>query len=518
MKIDARLSYDKVSYADDFDAHMVVSVTAPSTSAGSRPSICVIPVIDVSPSMQGEKFEYAKRSILKLIDHLHTGDYCGLIQFSGRAEVIAAPVKITPDHKEDLRRKVGALRIGNATNVADALLLGLQVANHMDLSAEVITRVILFTDGDSNTGPAIRPKDILALVEPNLGLASVSAFGYGEDVKQDFLADLAKLGKANYAFVRNPDDALSAFGKELGGLLSTYATDLQIEISPVSGHLVSKVITDVEAEEEEVGNEITIKIPDILGEETRHIVLGFKLKAVKNAFPRPVTVADISMGFDVLDANGRKERKTLEVKPKVFFVKPGDEDTEPNKEVDVIVGLAQIIRAQIEAEERAKRGDYRGAMQHMQDIGDSVSRRGHKRLSRLANNVTGKLQDRGTYAAAGAYLASVSRGGTRGMGVASYEVSAAAELGELGVQMSNSAQTITADSFNADPPLDVIPPLDVVPPLSLGLESLQDAVASLPVNSGSWVTNGPPLPKDPPKTPAAKPRSKIKQSKTSTRW
>lgn len=221
MKIDARLTFDKIRFDQDFDAHLVLSLTAPTVEQSEkRQAVCIIPVIDVSPSMQGEKMAYAKQSVLKLIDHLQAGDYCGLVEFSYSANVIAKPTKVTAASKDDLKRKVGDLRIGNATNIADALLTGLKLANDMDLPSEVITRVILFTDGQANTGVATRSADILKLVEPNLGLASVSAFGYGTDADQQLLANIAKNGKANYAFVRNPDDALSAFGKELGGLLS----------------------------------------------------------------------------------------------------------------------------------------------------------------------------------------------------------------------------------------------------------------------------------------------------------
>ena len=71
MKIDARLTFDKIRHDQDKTAHLVLTLTAP-TKAGeeARQNLCVVPVIDVSGSMAGEKLEYAKRSALKLIDHL----------------------------------------------------------------------------------------------------------------------------------------------------------------------------------------------------------------------------------------------------------------------------------------------------------------------------------------------------------------------------------------------------------------------------------------------------------------
>ena len=448
MKIDARLTFEKVRFDQDFDAHLVISLMAPSPEGElKRPRICIIPVIDVSPSMAGEKIAYAKRSVEKLIDHLSPTDYCGLVQFSGRAEVIQRPVKVTTAAKDDLKRKVGDLQLGSATNIADALLVGCELANQMDLPGEIITRVIIFTDGQANTGPAIHRGDILKLVEANVGIATVSAFGYGRDADQTLLSEMAKLGKANYAFIQNPDDALTAFGKELGGLLSTYATSVELNVSPLVGHEISSIVSDVDAEEEKIGGDMTIKIPELLAEEQRDIVLAVKLKAQQAGGPRPVNVFEVKAGYDILDANRHKERKAAEAKAKAQFVRDGEQDTKANPDLDRIVGLAQVIRAQIEAEEQAKRGNFLGAQQVMAAAAASVQQRGHGGLQRLASNVSSRLASPSHYADGASYLASSRSGGTRGYGVTSYDANALSDLESVGVQVSNSVQTSTSNAF-----------------------------------------------------------------------
>jgi len=456
MKIDARLTFNKVQFDQDADAHLVLSLTAPAvTGDAKRPPLCFVPLIDVSPSMEGEKLAYAKKSLIKLIDHLTPNDYCGLIQFSYDAQVLQKPVRCTLEAKDDLKRKVGALTLSGSTNIASALLEGFSVANNMDLPSEVITRVILFTDGAANAGPAKTPAEILALVKPNIGIASVSAFGYGNDAQQDFLLDLAKSGNGNYAFVQNPDDALSAFGKELGGLLSTHATNLVLEVSPLAGHQITGVISDVEVEDEALG-QIAIKIPDILSEETRHIVIGVKLQAQKNAFPREVNVFDVKIGYDILDANLRREHKTLEVKAKVQFVKAGEEQKAADTDLDQIVGLAQIVRAQIEAETHAKAGNYTLASAVMRNFSVDVGNRGLVGLGAVAQDLSSRVGSQVSYTSSGnsAYMASISRGATRGLG-GTYDVGAAAVLRSAGVVLSNSSQDGTAASFTVDDAPDV---------------------------------------------------------------
>lgn len=463
MKINANLSYDRVRFDQEKDAHIILSLTAPAQdSETKRARICIVPVIDVSPSMAGEKFHYAQRSILKLVDHLGADDYCGLVQFSSRADVVQTPVKMTPSAKEELKRKVGDLRLGSATNIADALLTGLRVANNMDLAADVITRVILFTDGEANTGPAIKSPDILALMEKNIGLASVSAFGYGLDAKQDLLADIARTANGNYAFVQHPDAALTAFGRELGGLTSTYAMDLVLRVQPLSGHQITQIVSDVEAEENATG-QLTVKIPDLLAEETRHIVLAVKLAKQKSAFPRAFNAFELKAGYDIIGADGQKERKQFEAKTKVQFVKPGEEQEKPSADIDAIIARAQIVRAQIEAESKAKRGDYAGADAVMKSFSVDLRQRGLSGLDSVASSMGDKMANATLYASNAGYLTSMARGATRGTGVACYDAGAEADLHSMGVSTTTSSTARLAAEFQRAVPAPT-PAVPVVTP------------------------------------------------------
>jgi len=484
MKIDASLTFNKVQFNQETEAHLVLNLQAPAVAVeDKRPPLCIIPLLDISGSMAGEKLAYAKRSLIKLIDHLSANDYCGLVTFTNVAEVVAKPVRCTKEAKEDLKRKVGDLHACTSTNIADALLQGFGIVNSMDLAIEVILRVILFTDGAANEGPAKTPKDILALVKPNIGRASVSAFGYGFDAQQDFLLNLAKSGNGNYSFVQNPDDALSVFGKELGGLLSTYATGLVLEIAPLAGHQITQVVSDVDVDEDDLG-QVSIRIPDILSEETRNLVLAIKLQSQKSALPRAVNVFDVKFGYDILDANLRKERKILEAKVKVQFVKEGEQDTVPDAALDRIVGLAQIVRAQIEAEEQAKQGNFAQAAGLMQSVSAHIGARGLVDLGAVANNIGACMGSSAAYVSNASYLTSMSRGATRGMG-GTYSVAANRDLKTAGVILSNEAQSNIAASFEAeDGDTEVVVPFspppttfdlpNVVVPASITISSVVD--------------------------------------------
>jgi len=318
----------------------------------------------------------------------------------------------------------------------------------MDLNASVISRVILFTDGAANVGAVTAPKDLLKLSKANQGIASASAFGYGADAQQDFLLSLAKQSNGNYAFVQNPDDALAAFGKELGGLLSTYASNLTIEVTPQSGHTITKVVSDVDAEEGDLG-EVTIKISDILAEETRHIVLAVKMSEQKKAGPRAVNAASVKLGYDVLDDNLKRKREEASCTGKVQFVKAGEQTQSVSEELSKIVGLAEIVRAQIEAEEMADAGDYTGASTRMNFLAQDLNVRGLSSLGNTASSIGARVSSRNRYQKSSAYRASFARGATRSVG-GTYDEEASADLSSYGLSLSTSSQDMVSNQFTAD--------------------------------------------------------------------
>jgi len=291
MKTTVRLAHEKVRFDEGKDLHLVLILEAPRIDwQKQRPPICIIPVVDVSGSMQGDKLHYAKLSVMKLVDHLAPGDFCGVVTFTDEVATIAPPHEMTQPRKDVLKAAVGQLGPQGSTNFAGGLLAGLEHATQAKVPPGMVRRVVMFTDGLANVGVATKAPDILRLLEANLGEATVSAFGYGEDADQELLRDLAAKGKGNYAFVRNPEDALTAFARELGGLLSTYARDLELVVRPAAGTRLIDVVSDVDAEVEKGAERICI--PDILSEEVRQIVVGVHLEATGKPGPAPVALVE----------------------------------------------------------------------------------------------------------------------------------------------------------------------------------------------------------------------------------
>lgn len=448
MKAAVNLTFDKIVFNKDNDLHLVVSLTAPKLDwQKSRQPILVMPVIDISGSMEGSKLEYAKESVCKLIDHLQPGDFAGVITFENEAELVAAPVEITQTKKEELKNKVKQLRTKGCTAFTAGMTLALEQVNKLKLADNVLVRVIMFTDGHANVG--VSGRDILkVLTDETVGRASISMFGYGTDADQELLADLSVKAKGNYAFIRNPDDAPAAFAKELGGLLSTYASNIIVDCIP-EGENKLEVLSEVKVISD--NNLRSLRVPEILSEEVRNLVLNLKVLKLSQADLLPeaflASVAKVRVSYDTLSTDGVRTSHVEELPVGITFVNPGEEQSKPTTDVDAVVALAQMVKAQVEAEKQAAAGNYVYATASMNAMADSFNARGHTAISNTVSKLGSKMASAQAYAASASYRSSTKSGGTRAYGLSSSDSEALEDMADIGVSLSNSAQDAVVGSF-----------------------------------------------------------------------
>jgi|MudIll2142460700_1097286.scaffolds.fasta_scaffold00359_16 Ca-activated chloride channel family protein len=469
MQANAKFTLEQVRFDQETKTHLVVTLTAPKLDWETKRSpICIIPVIDVSGSMDGEKLEYAKQSALKLTEHLRPGDYCGLVTFSDDVYAIQAPVEMAQSTREELRLKIGALHAMSCTNFSGGMLQGLEWANKTELPDGMLVRVIMFTDGLANRGVSDQT-GLLQLLQANRGKATLSAFGYGSDANQDLLATLAREGQGNYAFVKNPEDALTAFAKELGGLLSTYAQNLVVDLAPHGEHKLIEVVSDVDVTEAK--DKIVIKLPDILSEEVRHLVIAVQLAVQSQALPRDMSVVDIKLDYDVLE-QGKKSHRQEELKAKVRFVKEGEEQKTPDPALDKLVAQAQMVQAQIAAEKHVAAGNYTAAQNVMLTFCDDVKLRGHLEYVPAIEKLHGATLSPDCYQANSGYWNSTKGITTRSAGISSADPEAVVLCCAAGIGGTDNAakldmlRSFGAPGGNAPPPVhgSFVTPAKATPP------------------------------------------------------
>ena len=436
---------------------MVLSVTAPQIDwIKQRPKICILPVIDISGSMRGDKLEYAKASVKKLIEQLAPGDFAGVVLFESRVHTLVAPEEVTPEFKTRLLQEVEKIEARGGTNFSDAISSSLEMVQSLDLPPTFLNRIIVFTDGQPTQG--ITDKDVVKkILGKQLGNTSVSFFGYGaarsrswsSGCDQDFLTDLSTIGKGNYAYVQNPDDSLAAFGKELGGLLSTYASDLKLTIEARGDHKITKILTDIPVDDDVVG-ELTLDLNDILAEETRHIVLECELQEQKSALPREVGLFDVTINFSRTTEDGDKVSEEIKSQAKVQFVKAAKAQKTPDKELDKIVSLHDMIRTQTEAEAMAKSGNFKEAQDYMLQRADVYVSKGFGDIAQVARTTSQLFVDNNSVTSSAGYRRSMQRGVLRGASLSMGDEEATSAVIGLVGSLGNSAQAAYTTSFTSD--------------------------------------------------------------------
>ena len=469
MEISARLSHQKLDHSKENTPHLVVSLKAPTLDwVNKRPSLCVVPVVDLSGSMNGRKLEAAKESLTKLVDQLQPGDIAGLVGFESRAHVLVAPAEVTSAFKQKLKSEIRKLRVMGGTDLWGGISQAVTLIQGLDLAPKYLKRAIIFTDGQPTEGAVTDQSQIVKMVSQTRGSVTISAFGYGDvgggvwnGCDQEFLTNLSQEGAGNYAYVKGPDDALTAFARELGGLLSTYAQDIRVEIEPAAGHRVTKAITDIAIEQDPLG-EIEFKISDILSEETRHFVFEAKTQKQDKLFPRPLNFFTVSVSYSVFNEQGKKETFTAETKVKAQFVETGEEQVDADKDLEEIIGMAQVVRAQLEAEVLAKRGDYNSAVQVMGAVSANLDNKSLGHLAGIAKSVQKKLTDAVTYSSSQGYLRSTARGGTRSYGLSGMDAEAQHDLLQANVAFSNSSMDAMELAFQSHGPVVAPVPESVI--------------------------------------------------------
>lgn len=451
MLLKPQFTFEKVRFDQTTDLHLVVSVTAPKSDWQThRPPLCIIPAVDRSGSMRGPKMAYAVRSLDKLIDHLTPEDTFGLVSFSSDSTIDFPPEKMTPEAKMRAKKVISSYQAGGNTFLSGGITKAFETLANLDLGGTTITRIILFTDGQPNVG--LTTADTLStLLVSKRGHVSISAFGYGSDANQELLNALATTGEGNYAFIQDPDSALGAFGKELGGLLSTYAQDLIIELTPRDGNQVLEVLSDFDVEEIITG-EARIKIPHILSEETIDIILKAKLAAQKHPGPRQVNAINAKLTYQILGSDGTLRFETVEANVKVQFVKSGEEQTTPTKSVDELVARAQLLQAQNQAELAAKRGDFSAAAMGFDHLNLDFEARGLVGVAAASQNLRSKYTDQQVYAKSGGSRMGLNRGLNRARAASALADADQEVLCSANISLTNEAQDKVMRSFMADPP------------------------------------------------------------------
>jgi Ca-activated chloride channel family protein len=181
-------------------------------------------ILDRSGSMQGEKFEQARKSLKRVLDNLNTGDRFTIISFDDTATSFSNKL-VELDRRDDAKQWVDGFSTGSGTNISDALLSGLQT---VDQNANRPHIVVFLTDGQATNGITETSGILTAVREKIRPQSRIYTIGIG-DVNQALLDSLAQENRGRSLFLTPTEDLEKPISNYYGTIDNPVLVDLELD-------------------------------------------------------------------------------------------------------------------------------------------------------------------------------------------------------------------------------------------------------------------------------------------------
>jgi len=165
--------------------HLLVEITGTSAGVGRRLPLNLCLVIDRSGSMEGEPIDYVKRACGYVVDLLDQNDILSIITFSDTVDVVMPARRVV--NKTLIKEHIQRIEIGNTTNLYDGMLVGCQQVAAV-MSEQVLTRVLVFTDGEPTSGIKDFASIVQLAADQKARGITITVLGFGPEFNEELLA------------------------------------------------------------------------------------------------------------------------------------------------------------------------------------------------------------------------------------------------------------------------------------------------------------------------------------------
>lgn len=360
VSVQARLEFQKIAFGKTKEAHLLITLEGQKFQ-GDRKPLSLAAVIDVSGSMAGEKIEYAKKSLRKLVEHMTDQDTLAILAFTDDVFTVTEPARMTQDAKDKAFGEIAKLHALANTNLSGATLEGynaIRKAVELKVGA-AIERTFLFTDGQPTAGDTSFQGLVEIAKNRRPDGCGLTCFGYGRDYNKELMTAMTKAGGGNEYHITTPDEAPAAFGREIGGLLSCVAQAVKVTVKTKKDVKIKEVLNDFDVKGSDDETEAVISVDDVYGAEKRRILMRLELPSMDDdKGSRPFKLADVTVDFEDLIG---KSAASEAVSVKVEYVKEAAADKDSDKEVLEQVAVQKAAKAQEQAMQLAQQGNFAAA-------------------------------------------------------------------------------------------------------------------------------------------------------------
>ncbi|KFE70283.1 vWA domain-containing protein [Hyalangium minutum] len=213
-----------------------VGVQGKIVSRSQRKAAHLVFLVDTSGSMQSEdKLPLVKEAMKIAVKNLNENDTVAIVTYAGSTQDVLPPTPAT-DQKR-IYAAIDSLQSGGGTAMGTGMEMAYRHAVRK-VGGNVVSRVIVLTDGDTNIGPNLSADSMLTSIKnyvaEGVTLTTVG-FGMG-NYRDDMMEKLADKGNGNSFYVDSFAEAKKVFETQLTGTIEVIAKDvkLQVEFNPAS--------------------------------------------------------------------------------------------------------------------------------------------------------------------------------------------------------------------------------------------------------------------------------------------
>ena len=155
LAIDARLGHASLAKNSRGETFLLAQIAAgedkTNGSAASAPMNLAL-VIDRSGSMKGDRIANAMNAAVSAIERLRDGDSVTVVAFDSAAQVVVSPTRVSAASRPAMEAAVRNIRLGGDTCISCGLQEAMQQLARTSLSDDRVNRMILLSDGATNSG------------------------------------------------------------------------------------------------------------------------------------------------------------------------------------------------------------------------------------------------------------------------------------------------------------------------------------------------------------------------------
>lgn len=219
-----------INLAKPLEIPCMLSLFSPDTEG--RVGVDIVFIVEASGAMRGGKLGTIKEALRFIVAQLTDKDRVSLLSYNEYATFICPLTVCTASGKSAIHAGINLLSAKGEANMVSGLHTGLEVLMHRR-QRNAITAICLLSGGrDKQPRADIRALEEIAIHnEMAYGPYAIHTFGLGTQHDAKALSAIASANGC-YNYVKDNRDLIAAFGKCLGGLMSTFADSISMQLQP----------------------------------------------------------------------------------------------------------------------------------------------------------------------------------------------------------------------------------------------------------------------------------------------